>query len=65
VDSDHVAGPVEWFCEDGYEISDSIRCWENIEWLSDWQLHGGLCVHFIRVVACSAEFCSLRLANAL
>jgi hypothetical protein len=29
---------VEGFCEHGNELSDSIKCLEILEWLSDWRL---------------------------
>jgi predicted deacylase len=29
---------VEGSCEHGNELSGSIKCWEILEWLSDWQL---------------------------
>jgi hypothetical protein len=29
---------IHGFCEHGYEPSDSIQCWEILEWLSDWRL---------------------------
>jgi hypothetical protein len=29
-------GPVEGSCEYGNELSGSIKCWEILEWVSDW-----------------------------
>jgi hypothetical protein len=29
---------VEGFCEGGNEPSGSIKCWEVLEWLHNWQL---------------------------
>jgi hypothetical protein len=31
-------GPVEGSCEHGDEPSDSLKCWEVLEWLHNWQL---------------------------
>jgi hypothetical protein len=31
-------GPVKDCCEHGNEPSDSIKCWEVLEWLHDWWL---------------------------
>jgi hypothetical protein len=31
-------GLVEGSCEPGNEPSDSIKCWEVLEWLHNWQL---------------------------
>jgi hypothetical protein len=30
--------PVESSCEHGNELSNSIKCWEILAYLSDWQL---------------------------
>jgi hypothetical protein len=30
-------GPVEGSCEHGNEPSCSIKCWEYLEWLHNWQ----------------------------
>jgi hypothetical protein len=31
-------GPVEGSCEGGNKPSGSIKCWEILEWLHNWQL---------------------------
>jgi hypothetical protein len=33
-------GPVEGSCEHGNEPLGSIKCWEVLEWLHNWQLSG-------------------------